>query len=125
MKHKHKWLFAGITLDGLHHGKAHRRCTACGAELYQDPTCAERKRHDPSGELRTMKAYVIISRDEKSLFGREDGEFFGAIWFYPRREIAEKHCGPAGKVIEIDVRFPNDVAFTLAKRSQVKFLPRP
>ena len=69
--------------------------------------------------MSSMKAYVIVSRDQKSIFGRTDEEFFGAIWFYPNREIAEDHCGPAGMVIEIEVGFPSDVAFLLVKEGKV------
>lgn len=64
--------------------------------------------------MTTMKAYVIVARRQKSIFGRTDGEFYGAIWFYPDREQAQEHCGPAGEIVEIEVTFPDDVTFNLA-----------
>ena len=66
--------------------------------------------------MTTMKAYVIVSRREKSIFGRTDGEFYGAIWFYPDRGQAERHCGPAGRVVEIEVTFPDEISFSLAQK---------
>lgn len=53
-----------------------------------------------------MRAYAIVARAEPLLFGRKDEEFYGAIWIYPSKKIALGHCGPAGKVIPLDVSFP-------------------
>lgn len=65
--------------------------------------------------MNKSKAYVIVSRDQKSIFGRSDEEFFGATWFYPTKEVADDHCGPAGEVIEIEVAFPDEISFLLFK----------
>lgn len=48
--HKHKWLFMGLTINGPHHGMAHRLCK-CGADLYSPATKQEKKKHDPHNEI--------------------------------------------------------------------------
>jgi hypothetical protein len=68
----------------------------------------------------TMKAYVIVAKAQRSIFGRTDADFYGAIWFYPSREQAERHCGPAGEVVEIEVTFPDDVTFNLAVNRPIR-----
>lgn len=73
--------------------------------------------------MNSKKAYVIVSRDGKSIFGRVDSEFYGAIWFYPDRAQAEGHCGGAGMVIEIEVTFPDDVSFNLPIKSPYEGTP--
>ena len=55
---------------------------------------------------RRMRAYAIVAKAEPLLFGRKDNEFYGAIWIYPSRKIAQSHCGGAGKVVVLDVLFP-------------------
>jgi hypothetical protein len=52
------------------------------------------------------RAYAIVDRDSGLLFERTDSEFYGAIWIYPSKKIALRHCGPAGKVIPLELRFP-------------------
>ena len=69
--------------------------------------------------MRSMKGYIIVANDEGSIFGREDNEFFGAIWFYPTREMAEDHCGGAGRVAEIEVTFPDELTWSLASDGKV------
>lgn len=54
MKHKHKWQFRGLNIGGIHHAMSHRMCK-CGAELYQNATKAEFRKHDPQGELQKGK----------------------------------------------------------------------
>lgn len=54
---------------------------------------------------RKMRAYAIVARREPILFGRKDNEFYGAIWIYPSKKRALGHCGPAGKVIPLEVTF--------------------
>lgn len=66
-----------------------------------------------------MKGYIIVSKDEKSVFGREDADFYGAIWFYPDRAIAEDHCGPAGMVVELDITFPSEVIWSIAAGKKI------
>lgn len=51
------------------------------------------------------RAYAIVDRDSGLLFGRKDGEFYGAIWIYPSKKTALRHCGPAGEVIPLELRF--------------------
>jgi len=62
MNHKHKWQFRGINLGGNHHGMSHRMCR-CGAELYQWPTKAEIRRHDPEGETQRPLPYPRKTQD--------------------------------------------------------------
>lgn len=56
-------------------------------------------------KAKRMRAYAIVAKDEPLLFGRRDNEFYGAIWIYPSKKIANSHCGGAGKVIRLEVSF--------------------
>ncbi len=49
---KHHWTIMGISVGGSHHGRLHRHCCKCEGDLYSIPSIAERKRHDPTDDLR-------------------------------------------------------------------------
>ena len=62
MRHKHKWTFSGIIYGNSHFaGMVHRTCK-CSAELYEPPTEAERRKHDPHGEAPVIQSSRIRSK---------------------------------------------------------------
>lgn len=64
---KHHWTVMGLAVTGPNHGRLHRHCCKCEADLYTMPTKAELKKHDPTNDLenysysREARGYV---RDE-------------------------------------------------------------
>ena len=59
----------------------------------------------PVKTKKIKKAYAIVSKREGLLFGRVDNEFYGTIWIYPSRKIAMSHCGSAGRVVSLEIRW--------------------